>query len=63
MFFRQPWEDNGNTSNCVINMSNLSTVDDTFENILQVNYEHLLMIIYNQHQYNVNFLLKYIGNF
>lgn len=44
-------------------MSNLSTVDDTFENILQVNYEHLLMTIYNQYQYNVNFLLKYIGNF
>ncbi|KAK1121839.1 hypothetical protein K0M31_010150 [Melipona bicolor] len=31
----QPWKEHSKTSNCVINMSNLSTVDDTFENILQ----------------------------
>ncbi|XP_003396134.1 1-acylglycerol-3-phosphate O-acyltransferase Pnpla3 isoform X1 [Bombus affinis] len=42
----QPWEDNGNTSNCVINMSNLSTVDDTFENILQVTSEQEAVMAY-----------------
>ncbi|XP_003490376.1 1-acylglycerol-3-phosphate O-acyltransferase Pnpla3 isoform X1 [Bombus impatiens] len=42
----QPWEDNSNTSNCVINMSNLSTVDDTFENILQVTSEQEAVMAY-----------------
>lgn len=42
----QPWEEHSNTSNCVINMSNLSTVDDTFENILQVTSDQEAVMAY-----------------
>ncbi|KAK9296971.1 hypothetical protein QLX08_009162 [Tetragonisca angustula] len=43
----QPWkEHSSNTSNCVINMSNLSTVDDTFENILQVTSDQEAVMAY-----------------
>ncbi|XP_061932269.1 1-acylglycerol-3-phosphate O-acyltransferase Pnpla3 isoform X5 [Apis cerana] len=41
----QPWKDHINTSNCVINMSNLST-DDTFENILQVTSDQEAVMAY-----------------
>ncbi|XP_012146688.1 brummer isoform X1 [Megachile rotundata] len=42
----QPWKDHNNKSNCVINMSDLSTVDDTFENILQVTSEQEAVMAY-----------------
>lgn len=42
----QPWKDHSNKSNCVINMSDLSTVDDTFENILQVTSEQEAVMAY-----------------
>ncbi|XP_043800984.1 1-acylglycerol-3-phosphate O-acyltransferase Pnpla3 isoform X3 [Apis laboriosa] len=41
----QPWKDHINTSNCVINMSNLST-NDTFENILQVTSDQEAVMAY-----------------
>ncbi|XP_043256181.1 patatin-like phospholipase domain-containing protein 2 isoform X1 [Colletes gigas] len=41
----QPWTDH-NKSKCVINMSDLSTVDDTFENILQVTSDQEAVMAY-----------------
>ncbi|XP_076178968.1 brummer isoform X3 [Ptiloglossa arizonensis] len=42
----QPWTDHSNKSKCVINMSDLSTVDDTFENILQVTSDQEAVMAY-----------------
>ncbi|KZC10097.1 Patatin-like phospholipase domain-containing protein 2 [Dufourea novaeangliae] len=42
----QPWNDHSNKSKCVINMSDLTTVDDTFENILQVTSDQEAVMAY-----------------
>lgn len=42
----QPWKDRSSRSNCVINMSDLSNVDDTFDNILQVTSEQEAVMAY-----------------
>ncbi|KOC66173.1 Patatin-like phospholipase domain-containing protein 2, partial [Habropoda laboriosa] len=42
----QPWKDHSNVSNCVINMSDLSTVEDTFDNILQVTSDQEAVMAY-----------------
>ncbi|XP_076767153.1 brummer isoform X3 [Xylocopa sonorina] len=42
----QSWNDHNNTSNCVINMSDLSNVDDTFEDILQVTSDQEAVMAY-----------------
>ncbi|XP_031840225.1 brummer isoform X2 [Nomia melanderi] len=42
----QPWNDHTNKSKCVINMSDLSTVDDTLENILQVTSDQEAVMAY-----------------
>ncbi|XP_053995902.1 1-acylglycerol-3-phosphate O-acyltransferase Pnpla3 isoform X1 [Hylaeus anthracinus] len=42
----QPWVDHSNTSKCVINMSELTPVDDTFENILQVTSDQEAVMSY-----------------
>lgn len=42
----QPWKELSNKSNCVINMSDLTNVDDTFENILQVTSDQEAVMAY-----------------
>lgn len=34
--YNESWKDLTQSSNCIINMSDLTPIDDTFENIVQV---------------------------
>ncbi|XP_076231056.1 brummer [Calliopsis andreniformis] len=42
----QPWNDHSNNAKCIINMSDISIVDDTFENILQVTTDQEAVMAY-----------------
>ncbi|XP_026672777.1 patatin-like phospholipase domain-containing protein 2 isoform X2 [Ceratina calcarata] len=42
----QPWRDHNNTSNCVINMTDLTNVDSTLDNILQVTSDQDAVMAY-----------------
>nr|XP_050863969.1 patatin-like phospholipase domain-containing protein 2 isoform X2 [Vespula vulgaris] len=42
----QSWKECNNKTNCVINVSDIGTVDDTFENILQVTTDQEAVIAY-----------------
>lgn len=59
-FSGQPWKDS-RKSNCVINMGDFTSVDDTFENILQVsNKNNRMFKTYSLNKFEDKFYMNLI---